>query len=89
MPIISIIKVHTISPEELNMYLADFIRSFRLKDREDYESSGLTCLVSSIERYFVIFFASCQYVALFLSRREIDVAFIFHDRFINHCLFDN
>ena len=39
------------------MYLAEFIRSFRLKDREDNETSGLTCLVSSIERYFVIF---CQ-----------------------------
>ena len=51
MSIISIIKVHTISPEELNMYLAEFIRSFRLKDREDYEPSGLACLISSIERY--------------------------------------
>ena len=35
--IISIIKLHTISPEELNMYLAEFVRSFRLKHREDYE----------------------------------------------------
>ena len=33
------------------MYLAEFIRSFRLKDREDYEPSGLACLISSIERY--------------------------------------
>ena len=56
MSIISIIKVDIISPEEVNMYLAEFIRSFRLKDREDYEPSGLTCLVSSTERYFVIFF---------------------------------
>ena len=40
MSIISIIEVHTISPKELNMYLAEFIRSFRLKDREDYEPSG-------------------------------------------------
>ena len=31
--IISIIEVQTISPEELNMYLAEFIRSFRIKDR--------------------------------------------------------
>ena len=88
MSIISIIKVHTISPEELNMYLAEFIRSFRLKDREEYEPLGLTCLVSSIEG-FLLFFASCQYDAIFLSRREIDMAFIFHDRFMNHCLFDN
>ena len=51
MSIISIIEVHTISPDELNMYLAKFIRSFRLKDKEDYEPSGLTYLVSSIERY--------------------------------------
>ena len=57
MSIISIIKVDTISPEEVNMYLAEFIRSFRLRDREDNKPSGLTCLVSSIERYFVIF---CQ-----------------------------
>ena len=40
MSIISIIEVHTISPKELKMYLAEFIRSFRLKDREDYEPSG-------------------------------------------------
>ena len=40
MSIISIIEVHTISPKELNKYLAEFIRSFRLKDREDYEPSG-------------------------------------------------
>ena len=31
--IISIIEVQTILPEELNMYLAEFIRSFRIKDR--------------------------------------------------------
>ena len=40
-------------------------------------------------RGILIFFARCQYVALFLSRREIYMTFIFHDRFINHCLFDN
>ena len=39
MSIISIIEVHTISPKELNMYLAEFIRSFRLKERKDYEPS--------------------------------------------------
>ena len=39
------------------MYLAEFIRSFRLNEREDYEPLGLTRLVSSIERYFCIF---CQ-----------------------------
>ena len=86
---ISIIKVYTISLEELDMYLAEFIRSFRLRDREYYEPSGLICLVSSSERYFDFFFACFQYVALFLSRSEIYVAIIFHDRFINHCLFDN
>ena len=52
---ISIIKVYTISLEELDMYLAELIRSFRLRDREDYEPSGLICLVSSSERYFDIF----------------------------------
>ena len=88
MSIISIIKVDMISPEEVNMYLAEFIRSFRLKDREDNEPSGLTCLVSSIERYFVIF---CQLsVCCIISiKKGIDMAFIFHDRFINHFLFDN
>ena len=40
MSIISIIEVHTISPKELNMYLAESIGSFRLKVREDYELSG-------------------------------------------------
>ena len=51
MSVISIIEVHTILPEELNMYLVEFIHSFRLKNRQDYEPSGLTSLVSSIERY--------------------------------------
>ena len=55
MSIISIIEVHTISAEELNVYLAEFIHCFQLKDRDDYEHSGLTCLASSIERYFDIF----------------------------------
>ena len=32
---ISIIEVQTISPEELNMYLAEYMNSFQLKDRED------------------------------------------------------
>ena len=36
------------------MYLAEFIHSFRHKDREDYEPSGFTCLVSSHERCFDI-----------------------------------
>ena len=31
----------------------------------------------------LIFFASCQCVALFLLRREIYMVCIFHDRFIN------
>ena len=30
------------------MYLAEFIHSFQLKDREDYEPSGQTCLALSI-----------------------------------------
>ena len=64
------------------MYLAEFIHSFRHKDREDYEPSGFTCLVSSHERCFDIF-SSCQCVALFLLRREIYMVCIFHDRFIN------
>ena len=59
MSIISIIEVHTISAEELNMYLAEFVHFFQLKDRKDYEHSGLTCLASSIERYFDIF---CQLI---------------------------
>ena len=45
MSIISIIEAPTISPKELNMYLAEFIRSFRLKDREDYEPSGWHALL--------------------------------------------
>ena len=62
-------KVCTISLEELDMYLAELIRSFRLRDREDYEPSGLICLVSSSERYFDI---SCLLsVCCIISRREI------------------
>ena len=40
---ISMIELRTISPEELNMYLAEYIHSFQ--DREDLEPSGLTCPV--------------------------------------------
>ena len=36
---------------ELNKLLAEFIRSVRRKDGEDYEPSSLRCLVSSIERH--------------------------------------
>ena len=45
-------EVHTIAPAELNKYLAEFIPSARRKDGEDYESSSLRCLVSSLERHF-------------------------------------
>ena len=67
MSIISIIKVDTISPEELNMYLAEFIR---LNDREDYEPSGLTRLVSSIERYFVFFLPAVIMLHYFYRERK-------------------
>ena len=65
------------------MYLAGFIRSFRLKDREDYNPQAQHALFQVLRGMF-IFFASCQYVALFLSRREIYFVCTFHDRFINH-----
>jgi len=44
-------EVHTIEPAELKKYLAEFIRSVRHKDGEDYEPSSLRCLLSSIERH--------------------------------------
>lgn len=44
-------EVHTIAPAELNQCLAEFIRSVRRKDGEDYEPSSLRGLVSSIERH--------------------------------------
>ena len=44
-------EVHTIEPTELNKYLAEFIRSVRRKDGEDYEPSSLRYLVLSIERH--------------------------------------
>ena len=66
-----LIKVDTISPEELNMYLAEFIRSFRLKDREDNEPLGLTCLVSSIERYFVIFLPAVSMLQYFYREGKL------------------
>ena len=34
--------MQTIEPAELNKYLADFIRSLRRKDGEDFESSSLS-----------------------------------------------
>ena len=68
------------------MHLAEIIRSFRLKDREYYEPSGLICLVSGSERYFDIFCKLSVALLLFLSRREIYMVYIFPDRFINHWL---
>ena len=44
-------EVQDIEPAELNKHLAEFIRSVRRKDGEDYEPSSLRCLVSSIERH--------------------------------------
>jgi len=44
-------EVHMIAPAELNKCLAEFIRSVRRKDGEDYEPTSLRCLVSSIERH--------------------------------------
>ena len=38
-------EVQTIKPAEPNKYLAEFIRSVRHKDGEDYEPSSLGCLV--------------------------------------------
>ena len=42
---ISVIELQAISPEEHKMYLAEYIHSFQLKDREDWEPSGVTYLV--------------------------------------------
>ena len=56
---ISIIKVHTISPEELHMYFAEF--------REYYEPSGLICLVSSSEIYCMISIEKGNFYGLYLS----------------------
>ena len=44
-------EVQVIEPVELNKHLAEFIRSVRRKDEEDYEPSSLRCLVSSIKRH--------------------------------------
>ena len=42
-------EVQYIELTELNKHLAEFIRSVRCKDGEDYEPSSLRCLVLSIE----------------------------------------
>ena len=44
-------EVQNIESAELNKYLAEFIRSVRRKDGEDYEPSRLRRFVSSIERH--------------------------------------
>ena len=57
---IAIIKVHTISPEELHMNFAEF--------REYYEPSGLICLVfSSSEIYCIISIEKGNFYGLYLS----------------------
>ena len=44
-------EVQNIESAELNKHLAEFIRSVRRKDGEDYEPSSLRCVVLSIERH--------------------------------------
>ena len=45
-------ELYTIAPEELDNYLAEFIRSVKhIKDGEDYEPSSLRSLISSFERH--------------------------------------
>lgn len=54
---------------EQNKYLAESISSVRSKDGEDYGTSSLWCLVSSIERH--------------LKRNEIPVSIIDDKQYLN------
>ena len=44
-------ELSAITPEDLDRYLAEFIRSVRRKDGGEYEPSSLRSLLASVERY--------------------------------------
>ena len=44
-------KLEEIKPDEINKYLYEFILSIKRKDGEDYESSSLRGLFSSVNRF--------------------------------------
>ena len=44
-------ELSAITPEDLDRYLAEFIRSVRRKDGGEYEPSSLRSLLASIERH--------------------------------------
>ena len=44
-------ELSAITPEDLDRYLAEFIRSVRRKDGGEYEPSSLRSLLASVERH--------------------------------------
>ena len=57
-----------ISPEELNVYISEFIVSVRRKDGEDFEPSSLRGLVCSFNRHL----KACKYPANIIEDKEFE-----------------
>ena len=62
-------EVQEINPQELDRYLADFIRSVRRKDGEDYEPTSLRSLIGSFERHL----KNNNYPASIMNDREFEL----------------
>ena len=62
-------EVSDINPQELDRYLANFIRSVRRKDGEDYEPSSLRSLIASFERHL----KKTNYPASIITDKEFEL----------------
>ena len=78
-------ELSAITPEDLDRYLTEFIRSVRRKDGGEYEPSSLRSLLASVERYLkknrsakrtcvgldLLLFHSVRVLVLNISIREL------------------
>ena len=62
-------ELHEIPPQELDKYLAEFIRSVRRKDGADYEPTSLRSLIASFERHL----KRNNYLASIINDREFEL----------------
>ena len=59
-------ELSAITPEDLDRYLAEFIRSVRRKDGGEYEPSSLTSLLANVERHLK---KNCYPASIFSDRQ--------------------
>ena len=65
----SSLELPAITPEDLDRYLAEFIRSVRRKDGGEYEPSSLRSLLASVERHL----KKNSYPASIFSDRQFEL----------------